>query len=291
MKKILTAFLFALLSGMLAVSYGVLAFRRRVEAEVRELFVYAKKEGGGLVTEEMLQGLPEPVRRYLTYSGVIGKPIVQTARIRQAGMLRTGKEQPWMDFSASEYFSVDPPGFVWDAIIKKGPFPLLLIRDMYRSGQGGMLAKLGGVYPLFDTRTQEITQGALVRYLAEMVLFPSSFLGENIDWEAVDDHSATATLTDSGLSVRGTFTFDDLGRVTNFTAERYMDSGDGKASLETWKTPILSYQNTQGLILPEKIQTVWALRSGDLPVVQMEMLETEYDRPVQFSVGGRDGSA
>ena len=43
---------------------------------------------GGAVTEEMLADLPEPVRRYLRYAGVVGRPFPGTIPLRQKGRMR-----------------------------------------------------------------------------------------------------------------------------------------------------------------------------------------------------------
>jgi hypothetical protein len=53
-----------------------------------------------IITSEMLAGLPEPVRRYLEFSGVLGKPFVRSAIVKQTGKIRQGPEKPWMHFRA-----------------------------------------------------------------------------------------------------------------------------------------------------------------------------------------------
>jgi Family of unknown function (DUF6544) len=42
-----------------------------------------------LVTAENLRNLPAPVQRYMAYTGVLGKPWIQTVRVVQGG--RNGK--------------------------------------------------------------------------------------------------------------------------------------------------------------------------------------------------------
>jgi hypothetical protein len=91
-----------------------------------------------IVTPDMLVGLPKPVRRYLEFSGVAGTPIVLTVTVRQTGRIRTGPEKAWMGFRATESYSVDPPGFVWNAIAGYGPVPLLSVRDSYVEGKGAL---------------------------------------------------------------------------------------------------------------------------------------------------------
>jgi hypothetical protein len=43
-----------------------------------------------VVTEEMLADLPEPVRRYLRCTGVVGTPVPGTIRLHQEGRMRPG---------------------------------------------------------------------------------------------------------------------------------------------------------------------------------------------------------
>ena len=82
-----------------------------------------------------------------------------------------------------------------------------------------------------------------------MMWFPAAFLGDNIKWEEVDDHSVRVTLTDCGKSVSAKMHFDSTGRLTNFTTKRYREI-EGEFSLDPWSTPITSYGVFAGLNLP-----------------------------------------
>jgi hypothetical protein len=42
----------------------------------------------------MLAGLPAPVQRYLTYTGVIGKPWIETVRVAYKGRFRMAADRP-----------------------------------------------------------------------------------------------------------------------------------------------------------------------------------------------------
>jgi len=103
-----------------------------------------------------------------------------------------------------------------------------------------------------------------------------SFLGENITWHDVDDHSAQVTFTDCGKSVSGLMIFDDRGRLTNFTTKRYREI-DGEFSLDPWSTPITGYGVRAGLNLPVRGQAVWSLPAGDLPYADLEITDVEYN--------------
>ena len=104
--------------------------------EIEKVFSQRKEQKPIIANEEMLQKLPDPVKRYLIYAGVVGKPIVQTVRLKQVGKIRKNDKQPWMNFDAKQYYSVNPPSFVWIAYMKFFGLPLVRVRDFYMEGRG-----------------------------------------------------------------------------------------------------------------------------------------------------------
>jgi hypothetical protein len=238
------------------------------------------KKDDRLVTAEMLKNLPEPVQRYMHYTGVVGKPWIDTVHLKQSGSFRRGVDQPWMPMTAEQFYTTDPPGFVWKARFKVAGLPLLRARDTYKDGHGRMFARLAGLIKVFDVRGEKLDQGTMLRYLSEMIWFPTAFLGKNITWQEVDEHSAEVTFSDRGRSVSAHMFFDDEGRFTDFTAMRYREV-DGDFSLDPWSTPITGYGTLAGLNLPVRGQAVWKLPSGDLPYAQLEITSVEYNRPIK----------
>lgn len=228
------------------------------------------------VTPDMLESLPEPVQRYLTYAGVVGHPWIETVRLTQVGRFRQGADRPWMPMVAEETYTTDPPGLVWNARFKVAGLPLLRARDRYESGHGHMYGKLAGLFTVFDVRGDELDQATMIRYLNEIMWFPTAFLGENIAWEEVDARSAQVILSDGGRSVSARMSFDDAGRLTNFSTMRYREIG-GEFSLDPWSTPILEYGERAGLQLPVRGQAVWNLEAGDLVYAELEIVDVEYN--------------
>ena len=209
----------------------------------------------------MLADLPGPVRRYLRYTGVVGKPFPGTIRLRQQGRMRLGPGQRWVSLDAEEHYSVQPPGFVWAGTARLGPLPVARARDMYAGGPGRLLVKVASLWPVVDASGEQMDQGEMMRYLSEMIWFPAAFLAGNISFEAVDDSSARVTLTDHGQTASGTLFFDGEGRVTDFVAQRYRTAG--ASSPDTWSTPFTGYGEFEGLRLPIRGTAVYKLPDGD----------------------------
>ena len=229
-----------------------------------------------IVSKSMLVDLPEPVQRYISFTGIMGKPWIKSVVLSQVGKFRRGLDQPWMPMIANQSYTISPPSFVWDASFKFMGLPLLRAKDEYRSGKGRMSGKLAALFTVFDVQGEKLNQGAMVRYLSEMIWFPTAFLGENITWRSVDSHSADIQFFDVGKSVSGRWFFDDDGRPINFTAMRYREI-DGDFSLDSWSTPITGYGVFEGLNIPTKGQAVWNLQSGDLMYIDLKIEDIKYN--------------
>jgi hypothetical protein len=265
----------AALAAVCAEVAGHRAFTGLIRRDVQALRAGASPGRAGVVTEEMLTGLPEPVRRYLRYTGVVGKSVPGTIRLRQKGRMRPGPGQPWMPLEAEEHYSVQPPGFVWVGTVRAGPVAVVRARDMYAGGEGRMLVKVASLWPVADASGTQTDQAAMVRYLSEMMWFPAAFLAGNIAFEAVDDSSARVTLTDRGRTATATLFFDTQGRLTNFVAQRYRtaDASDP----ETWSTPVTGYGEFEGLRLPTRGQAIYKLPGGDLDYIDVTVTDLHYD--------------
>jgi hypothetical protein len=198
----------------------------RLGREIEKVLTQYKEQKQVIVTEKMLQKLPDPVKRYFIYTGVVGKPIIQTVRLRQVGKIRKDATQPWMNFEAKQYYSVNSPSFIWIAYMKTFGLPLMRVRDYYMEGRGNILVKVLSLFTVADSRGEKMDQGAMVRYLNEMMWFPSAYLGKNISFESIDANSAIVTLKNMDKSVTATMYFDGEGRLTNFIAPRYRDMGN-----------------------------------------------------------------
>jgi Family of unknown function (DUF6544) len=265
----------AAVAGICAKVAGHRAFTRLVRRDVQALRAGASPGRAGVVTEDMLADLPEPVRRYLRYARVVGKPFHGTIRLRQRGRMRPGPGQPWVPLDAEEHYSVRPTGFAWVGTARLGPFPVARARDMYADGEGRMLVKVASLWPVVNASGEQMGQAEMMRYLNEMIWFPAAFLDANISFEAVDDSSARVSLTDHGRTVTATMFFDQQGRPTDFVAQRYRaaDSSDP----DTWSTPFTGYGEFEGLRLPSYGKAICKLPGGDLEYIDVTVTELHYD--------------
>lgn len=256
-------------------------FNQKVKKEVIELFNNNMENKKDTIRKADLEGLPLCVQKWLENSQVIGKERIRTVRLKQKGLMRRKKGQPWMPAEARQYFTIDEPGFIWKAKIKVAPFLYITGRDKYYEGNGNMLIKLLSLITVADARGKELDQGALLRYLGETVWFPTAALSSYIKWEKIDSNSARATMSYRGITASGVFIFNEKSEVIKFVAERYMEL-NGQYVMETWSCPLKDYKEFNGIWIPTKGEAVWNLKTGDFSYYQAEITEIEYNKPFVY---------
>lgn len=255
--------------------FGYLQFANKINREIEQLFSKTNWNNK-IVTEKMLEGLPSPVQKYLHYSGVVNKPWVNTVNLKQTGQMKSNSQGKWFPIVAEEYYSVDPPGFIWRVRSPKKWLPIIHGRDEYRNNKGQLFIKLLSLFSVVKVKGEEIDQGAMMRYLNEMMWFPTAFLGKNISWKAIDENSAEVILTNKDKSVSAIMYFDDQGKLVNFVAKRYM-SKNTDFFLETWETPISEYGEFNGFKLPIKGSAIWKLKNDDYEYINISITEIKYN--------------
>ena len=208
-----------------------------------------------------IRGLPTPVVRYFEVALTPGCAFIETATLVQEGTLRTSST---MRFTATQRVTVRRPGFIWEASVP-GPLGLRAI-DAYAGGQGSFhlvllrgVLHLAGWLPVRDTRVQaEMATIELQRWLAETPWYPTALLPQaGITWEAVDDRSARATMTD-GLTVATLlFRFGDDGLVSQVFAEARGRLVGGRIVSEPWAGEFSTPKTIGGYVVPTEGRVRW----------------------------------
>lgn len=270
-----------LVGGAVAIVLGSKVRLKRANSRlVDELLAAATPQSARVFTKDDLDGLPDPVQRYLDAVLTEGQPYIRTVRLQQCGEFRLGDaDAPWKPLEATQHVTTDPPGFVWDAVIEMAPLVLVRVVDMYTDGTGALRAKLLSTVPLVDTDpSPELNAGELLRYLGESVWFPTALLpGEGVEWESIDTQSARATLEHRGTIVSLVFHFNDRNEVERVSAERPYRTDDGTYESMPWTGYWRNYQVRGGTLIPIDGEVEWHLPEGNLPYWRASVAEIEYN--------------
>lgn len=243
--------------------------------EIVELLSKQTESKPKTIHKEDIKRLPESVQRYFKYSRVIGTKPIKAVSLKQKGLFRMKEGQKMMPMTAEQYYTTNPPSFLWYGQITPLPMFSIKARDRFIDGKGSMLIKLLGLFKVGDSSGVEMDQAALTRYLSETSWFPTALLNEHVSWAPVDANSAKATIEYAGIKSSGVFHFDNEGQLKNFTAERYQSEGD-KMVLRPWSTPIRAYKEINGFNIPYRGDAVWHNDNREFTYIEVEITELKY---------------
>ena len=268
-----------LLAASVVLLLGSLRWQR-TSAEVADLLHERGSQAAGAFSHEDLDGLPTPVARYLRHVLREGQRLIRSVELVQEGEFRIGTdENSWRPFTATHRAVINPPGFMWDARIFMAPLLSVRVRDAYVGGGGSMHGEILAVYPLIDAKDKpELDSGALQRYLAEAVWFPTALLpSQGVTWEGIDDRTARATLTDSRTTVSLEFRFNDAGEIIGSFATGRFREVDGSYVATPWGGRYGGYEERQGMRIPLEGEVEWHLPDRTLPYWRGRIVEARYD--------------
>jgi hypothetical protein len=280
MKTIAAALCGAGAAGVATAFVGRTAFRRRMDAEIGQLLADARPPTGANVTRAELKRLPEPVRRWLHYSQVVGRPRPATVRLRQEGDFRL-QSRTWLPFRAEQYFTTDPPGFLWTASFRMAPLVSIVGRDRYRAGEASMEMRVLSLIPVVNKTGGGLNQGDLLRYLGELQWFPAGALAGHIAWEALDADAALATMRYAGVTASMAFRFGADGRLLELRADRY---NDALGRIEPWVNRNDVDREFEGIRIPAAGEARWEYESGPYPYIRWRIVDAQQDRPSRYRV-------
>jgi hypothetical protein len=213
-----------------------------------------------------LEGLPAPVQRYFRVALQDGQPIIAAMSVTHTGTFNMSETaEQWKPFTSKQRVITRRPGFDWDARVMISPGVPVLIHDAYIAGSGLLHGAIFGLVTVVNMAdTPEIAQGELLRFFAEAAWYPTALLpSQGVRWEAVDETSARATLTDGTLAVTLLFRFNKDGLIETARAEaRGRGVTDGKTVFAPWQCRFWNYAVRDGMRIPLEGEVAWILLEG-----------------------------
>ncbi len=226
-----------------------------------------------------LADLPAPVQRYFRTALTDGQPIVTAVKLTQSGRFNlsvTGDQ--WKPFTATQHFTSTRPGFVWDANITLFPGVPVRVVDAFVAGAGLLWPAILGLYAMGTLQgTGEIARGELLRHFAESIWFPTALLpSQGVVWQAVDETSANATMTDGPISVTILFRFGADSLVTAISVEGRATTVGIQTVLMPWECWMSNYQTRDGMRVPLTGEARYITPQGERPYFKGTITALDY---------------
>lgn len=259
------------------ISYGSFSFENLVNSETAKILESTSIKNTSLVSEEQVDRLPVPVKKWLYRSGAVGKPFIHVGKVTQSAALKMQPDQKnWMKAKAIQYSTVDSPSFIWMVDVEMNSMLYFLGRDKYEDGKGEMLIKMNSLIKIVDEKGEKLNEGSMQRFLGEMVWFPSLALSPYITWKEVNDMTAKATMDYKGTKASGTFYFSEEGDFVKYTAMRFKGNEDDAKRYE-WVLLVDEYKTFEGIKVPSKMTATWKLENEDWTWLKLEIENIEYN--------------
>ncbi len=242
---------------LILVIVGLFTWRqadRRADATEIERLLEFQPDRPEYFSADMVEGLPEPAQRFLTFAIREGTPLYTVAYLEMSGQFGLGdKTTPkYIPMFAKQVLAA-PEGFVWEMDSTEGS-PSISGSDSgtwTRFWLAGLIpvARAGG--------TQDHRRSAFGRYVAEAIFWtPAAVLpGEGITWDAPSPNVARLTMRKGDLEQSVDITVDPDGRPRKVEMERWTNANKRKKyQLQPFGGYLSNFQEFEGFVLPLHVE-------------------------------------
>jgi hypothetical protein len=209
-----------------------------------------------------------------------GQPMVAGVHVRHTGTFNMGEStDQWKPFTSDQMVVTQRPGFDWDGRVAMMPGVPARVHDAYVAGEGILHASMLGLFTVVDMRgTSDVAEGELMRFFAEAAWYPTALLpSQGVRWEAVDDHSAYATLEEGDISITMLFAFNEEGLIDTVRAEARGRAVGDEVVPTPWQGRFWNYEERGGMRVPLDGEVTWLLAEGEKPYWRGHITEISYE--------------
>lgn len=265
----------ALILVMVVLAYSAFRFYNVFSNDVR---MHLKTDAGTeseIMTESDILHLPEPVQKYLRYTGSVGKPKVHNFRVDFSGKIRKNEKSEWMPLTSTQYNFMEVPArlFFMNAIMKTLP---VAGYHCYKNAKAFMDIRLFSLLPVQFMDGSDMDLAETVTFFNDMcVLAPATLIDRRIQWLEVAGNKVNASFVNKGNQITAWLYFDDVGELINFSSEDRFDFDAGKRL--KWSTPIGNYQNVDGYRIATSAEAVYHYPHGEVVYGTFELKKLSYN--------------
>ena len=217
-----------------------------------------------ILTKNDITHLPFPVRKYIKYSGAIGKSKPQNVCITfDAKMVSKPGAAP-MNATSEQYNFF---GSFTRLFLMKASKLLIPFRagHVYCNETATFVVRVANLFNVVDVKGEDLTTAETVTLLNDMCIFvPGNLYDKRLTWKEIDSLSCAVTIENGKYKVSAILYFNEKGELTNFVSDdRYALQDDGTMKKVRWSTPVKDYKEIDGRRIPTYGETIWNYPEGD----------------------------
>jgi len=228
-----------------------------------------------ILTEQDLKPLPDPVQRYIRYTGAVGKPKVNNFRVDFTGKIRSKEQGVWMPFTSRQYNFLNTPTrlFFLHAVMMQLPVEGY---HRYLNGSAVMDIRLLSLFRVQYADGPDMNVAETVTIFNDMcVMAPATLIDPRITWLGSDSMSVKASFRCSNITINATLFFNRDGQLVNFESHDRMNTEENQRM--RWTTPIKEYAEINGHRLGVLAETVYSYPTEDFSYGEFRMTNVAYN--------------
>ncbi len=269
------------------IGYGTWSFSQKYEDDVKAGLQQTAALSETMLTETDLQHLPEPVRKYLRYTGAIGKPKVTHFKLEFTGQIRASEQSEWMPFVSEQYTFMEATTrlFFMNATMKHLP---VAGYHCFKNGHASMDIRLLSLIKVQYQSGSKMDISETVTFFNDMCcMAPATLIDPRIQWLEGDSSKVKAAFTDNGITVSAWLYFNAEGALTNFVSDdRYALAENNELRNAPWSTPLKDYRDFAGHRLATSAETIYRYPEGDFCYGTFHLTHVEYNYKVKDAASG-----
>ena len=252
---------------LIAFTAVVLAIARLVDLYLlrkqEQVLLPVPGQGEDVYSPRLVEGLPEPAKRWFNHTIKPGTPLARAAWLRMGGTIRLDPKKKPVALHADELLS-PPEGYVWRARMGSG----LMSSSGYDSlleGRGTMRWWLFGFLPMVRSVGADITRSNHARLMIETIFIPSVLLPQRgARWKAIDNQRASVRLHIGREDVEMTIKVDREGRLLRVEVPRWNTGNAGNPGYVAFVLDKIAEERTfDGYTIPIRMRAGWKLGQLD----------------------------
>lgn len=257
------------------IGYGTWSYYDKYQNDVKTNLQQKEYFQNSLLTEMDIQHLPEPVKKYLSYTGCIGKPKVNNFKIAFVGKIRKNEQSAWMPFTSEQYNFMGNPTrlFFMKAVMKSLP---VAGYHVYKNGYAYMDIRLLSLFKVQYQDGEEMDKAETVTFFNDMCcMAPATLIDKRISWQVTGENIVKATFTNNGITITADLFFNEVGELVNFKSNDRYNTEAGKKL--PWATPLKDYKEVNGYKLAGYAETIYTYPDRDLTYGTFEVSSVKYN--------------
>jgi hypothetical protein len=261
---------------LLVAIYGMfsLGFKNSYLEDVHQSMLRQEEAPLDIIKKSDIEHLPELIKKYLNYTGAIGKPKVNNMKVLLSGSMRgTDGKSFAMKSEQHNFFDDYERLFFMTARVKGLPTAGY---HRFKAGEATMDIRLLSRFPVVRFSGQEMLISETVTVFNDMCLLaPGTLIDTSIRWEEIDSLTVQAFFTHNAITISAVLQFNEEGALINFTSYDRYDINKGKQF--PFSTPILKYGAYEGYRLCARGEAVWHYPEGAFTYGEFKIDEVVYN--------------